>query len=353
MEKRRRFRPTIVPTQPKRSPNVLKKACRDCNAVFTVGESTQLWFLDHGLQIPTRCQNCRDRRKQTAIKNTKATQHLTILQNSTTSRKVSNQTSYASVVTRNAPIKFPFSPSAEINAANSAYDDSKECHHSNERNRNFKDPELSQTPITAYVDDNAEARKESENSTRKPSQVSGAPATSPDSEIFANSNNSDSNHADHNPPQNLADLEDDPQGSKGPPMISSHSDDSSVFNESGSDSSEISNPNSSELPGLEEDSSVSSTHARFRDSQSESQESTTLPQLSEWRTIKDARRRRHLDCMLSHPSKEASVDAGSWTLKQFGSPSPGCYSSDMAELFYECFKARNNRFSACSAGQGD
>ena len=110
MEKRSRCRPTTTPTQSKCLPNDLKKACRDCNTEFTVGESTELWLLDHGLHIPAQCQSCTDRRKQTAIENTKAAQPLTILQHSTTSRQVSNQTSYASVVTANTPNKFPFSP---------------------------------------------------------------------------------------------------------------------------------------------------------------------------------------------------------------------------------------------------
>ena len=144
MEKRRRFRPTLHLTQSNSSPNNFKKACRDCNAEFTVGVSTQLWFRDHGLHIPARCQNCGDRRTQTAIENTKAAQPLAILQHSTTSRQVSNQTSYASVVTANTPIKLPFSSSVETDPANKDYDDSKKYNHRNERNRNFEDPDLSQ-----------------------------------------------------------------------------------------------------------------------------------------------------------------------------------------------------------------
>ena len=97
---------------------------------------------------------------------------------------------------------------------------------------------------------------------------------------------------------------------------------------------------------------MSSTHGRFWDSQSESQESATLFQLSEWRTIKDQRRSRHLDYVVSHPNKEVSADAWSWTLKQFGSPSPGCYSSDMAEFLYECQKEKQPvQCLLCRAGR--
>ena len=195
---------------------------------------------------------------------------------------------------------------------------------------------MSQTPKQDPTT-TTEARKEVENSTSDPNQSSGAPATSKDSEDPTNSGKS-----------NSADLKDN-DDSKGSDCLNH----SSVLHQSDCDSSVNSNPSLSELPGLEEDSSMCSTHGRFRDSQSESQESTTLPQRSEWRTIKDPRRRRHLEYVLSHPNKKVSADAWRWTLKPFGPPSPGCYSSDKAEFFYECFKTRNNRSSACSAAQGD
>ena len=364
-EKRRRLRSAPHLTQSISSLNDLKKACRDCNAEFTVGKSIQHWFCDHGLHIPARCQNCRDHRKQTAVENTKVAPPLTILQQPTATRQVSNQTSNASVVKPNIPINLPLSSSAETDPAKKDDDESTEYNDLNERNKNIEDPNLSQKPITGYIadtetgsDDNAEARKVFQHSARTSNQRSGAQTTSQDSKHPASSDRSDSSHADHNsitPVQNSAHLEyhDHSKDSKGPPTISSHSDDSSGFNESGSDISESSNPNSSELPRLEEDSSMSSIHGRFWDSQSENQESTALPQLTEWRTIKAPRRRRHLDYVLSHPNKEASADTWRWTVKQFGSPSPGCYTSDMAEFFYECFKTRNNGSSACSVGQGD
>ena len=53
-----------------------------------------------------------------------------------------------------------------------------------------------------------------------------------------------------------------------------------------------------------------------------------------------------------HFHKVAVTSAWSWTSKQYGQVSPGCYTSDMAEFFYDCFKVRNKRSSACCAGQG-
>ena len=103
------------------------------------------------------------------------------------------------------------------------------------------------------------------------------------------------------------------------------------------------------MSSLEEDSSESSIHGRFWDSSSDSraESEVDLPTIAQWRLIKDSKRKRHLKYTLSHPNKMAATSAWSWTLKQYGQVSPGCHTSDMAEVFYDCLKVRNKRSSAC------
>ena len=87
-------------TEPDHLNNTLegeKKACRDCSAMFVIGDDTIRWFLDRGLNTLARCQGCRDFCKQHTTK-ANAVQPLSILQTSITSRHRVDGISYASLV---------------------------------------------------------------------------------------------------------------------------------------------------------------------------------------------------------------------------------------------------------------
>ena len=106
------------------------------------------------------------------------------------------------------------------------------------------------------------------------------------------------------------------------------------------------------LPGLEGDTD-SSIHGRFWDSQSVKTDNSEpdLPHLSDWKPIRDQKRLQNLENTLSHPNKDAVLDAWKCVICSNHQP-PGQYTSDMADVLYRCFKVRNYRSSACSAGQG-
>lgn len=42
--------------------NVVTK-CVDCNKPFTLTSDHAKWFLDRGLELPKRCKECRDKRR--------------------------------------------------------------------------------------------------------------------------------------------------------------------------------------------------------------------------------------------------------------------------------------------------
>ena len=119
------------------------------------------------------------------------------------------------------------------------------------------------------------------------------------------------------------------------------------------DSRDTSTDEGISLPSLEGDTD-SSIHGRFWDSQSVNTDNSepALPHLSDWKPIRDQKRPRNLEYTLSHPNKDAALDAWKWVMSSNQQP-PGQYTSDMADFFYRCFKVRNDRSSACFAGQGD
>jgi len=45
-----------------------RRVCRECGAVFTMTAKDMDWFVAHGLQIPKRCEPCRQERRREALR---------------------------------------------------------------------------------------------------------------------------------------------------------------------------------------------------------------------------------------------------------------------------------------------
>ena len=258
---------------------------RDCNIEFALPNDTLVWFLEKGLQPPTRCHACRHRRKQATYDRSVTETPLETREtmpgiNSTNEDHSEPQEKFD----KDNKVSRDNSPSEEQSSPNSSKTMSNEAH---SEHQDHAERQEKLTKDTTVMRDNSLAEEEF-------SETSSTLSKTMSTEVHPE-------QQDHTKcPKKL-------------PKDHTPTRDNSPAQEQSSESSWTTSKTSLHTPNVEsssnstKQSSLSRTRGRFWSSSSATQEMPMiLPKLTDWSPIRDPKRRRNLEYTLSHPNRIAA-----------------------------------------------